>query len=197
MEFNSMTIMRISILAMALLSFAGTTYGADYPRVRIATTAGDFVVQLDDDRAPLSVANFLQYVADDFYTGTIFHRVVSGFVIQGGGFTVDLDPKETRASIPNESGNGLSNRRMTIAMARTGAPHSADAQFYINLADNLPLDPKPTRWGYSVFGVVVSGQDIIDDIGNRATSPKSNFQNLPAAPVIITQVIVEPATSPQ
>jgi len=192
-----MNFARISIITIALLSFAGTAYGADFPRVRIATTAGDFIVQLDDERAPLSVANFLQYVADDFYTDTIFHRVVTGFVIQGGGFTVDLNFKETRASVPNESGNGLSNRRMTIAMARTGDPHSADAQFYINLADNLPLDPKPTRWGYSVFGVVVSGQDIIDDIGNRATSPKSNFLNLPAAPVIITQVTVEPATNQQ
>ena len=192
-----MMIIRISILAVALLSFIGTAHSAEFPRVRITTTAGEFVVQLDDERAPLSVANFLQYAEDDFYAGTIFHRIVGGFVIQGGGFTANLEPRETRESIPNESGNGLTNRRMTIAMARTGAPHSADSQFYINLSDNTGLDPKPTRWGYAVFGEVVSGQDIVDDIGHRATSPKDSFQNLPAAPVIIERVSIEPVTNEQ
>ena len=186
-----MNIIRIGGLAAALLVFAGTALAADFPRVRIETTAGAFVVQLDDERAPLSVANFLRYVETDFYSGTIFHRIVGGFVIQGGGFTTDLTPKETQPPIPNESGNGLSNRRMTIAMARTGNPHSADSQFYINLADNLALDPKPTRWGYAVFGEVVSGEEIIDDIGYRATSPKGSFTNLPAVPVIIERVTVE------
>jgi len=186
-----MKITRIRALIAAMLIFAGTTHAAEFPRVRVETTAGAFVVQLDDERAPLSVANFLQYVESGFYTGTIFHRVVNGFVIQGGGFDADLVSRETQAPIPNESGNGLTNRRMTIAMARTAEPHSADAQFYINLADNTPLDPKPTRWGYAVFGEVVSGQEVIDDIGNRATSPKGAFANLPAAPVIIERVAVE------
>lgn len=186
-----MKIVRIRDLVAALLALAGTVHAAEFPQVRVETTAGAFVLQLDDERAPLSVANFLQYVEAGFYTDTIFHRVVSGFVIQGGGFSADLVPRETRAPIPNESGNGLSNRRMTIAMARTADPHSADSQFYINLADNTGLDPKATRWGYAVFGEVVSGQEIIDDIGHRATSPKEAFQHLPAAPVIIERATIE------
>jgi len=182
-----MTIRR-SLLITALLGLLTTpAVSADFPRVKFETTAGDFVVELDDARAPLTVANFLQYVEEGFYKGTIFHRVVSGFVVQGGGFTADLEPKPTRESVPNESGNGLSNRRLTIAMARTGDPHSADSQFYINLADNVALDPKPTRWGYTVFGRVVEGGDVIDDVGYRPTSPQGQFQNLPAAPVIVEQ----------
>ncbi len=182
---------RISVLAATLLVFVGTADAANLTKVRIETTAGAFTVQLYDERAPLSVANFLQYIEDDFYTGKIFHRVVSGFVIQGGGYNADLEASETRPSIPNESGNGLSNRRMTIAMARTTTPHSADSQFYINLADNTGLDPKATRWGYAVFGEVISGQETVDDIGHRATSPKGSFQNLPAAPVIIERITIE------
>ena len=165
-----MSFVRITTLAIALFMGFGPASGADYPKVRIETSAGAFVVQLDDERAPLTVANFLQYVDSGFYTDTIFHRVVGGFVIQGGGYTADLKPKETGESIPNESGNGLSNRRLTIAMARSSDPHTADSQFYINLADNTPLDPKPTRWGYTVFGKVISGEQVIDDIGYRATS---------------------------
>ena len=182
---------RVSVLMVALIVFFGTAEAADYPKVRIETTAGSFTVQLNDERAPLSVANFLQYVEEGFYIGKIFHRVVSGFVIQGGGYNAELEAGEVRAPIANESGNGLSNRRMTIAMARTADPHSADSQFYVNLADNTGLDPKATRWGYAVFGEVVSGQDIVDDIGHRATSPKGPFQNLPAAPVIIERVEIE------
>lgn len=172
------------------LLFCGTTNAADYPKVRIETTAGDFVVELDDARAPLTVANFLQYVADDFYTGTVFHRVIGGFVIQGGGYTVKQEAKPTKPPVANESGNGLSNQRMTIAMARTGNPHSADAQFYINLGENIALDPKPTRWGYAVFGQVVEGQDVVDDIGYRPTSPQGQFDNMPAAPVIIERAVL-------
>jgi len=186
-----MNITRIGVFAVALLVFAGTVHAAEFPQVRVETTAGAFVVQLDDERAPLTVANFLKYVEAGFYTDTIFHRIVAGFVVQGGGFTADLKPREARPPIPNESGNGLTNRRMTIAMARTTDPHSADSQFYINLADNSGLDPKATRWGYAVFGEVISGQDTIDDIGNRATSPKDGFRNLPAAPVIIERMTIE------
>jgi len=153
--------------------------------VTLNTTYGAITLELDADKAPATVANFLDYVKEDFYTDTIFHRVVSGFVVQGGGYTAKLAAKPTRESIPNESGNGLSNRRLTIAMARTGEPHSADSQFYINLADNVALDPKPTRWGYAVFGRVVEGADVIDDVGYRPISPQGQFQNLPAAPVIV------------
>lgn len=163
---------------------------ANPTQVRIETSAGEVVVQLDDARAPLTVANFLQYVRDGFYTGTIFHRVVQGFVVQGGGFTPELALKTARPPIPNESGNGLSNRRGSIAMARTGEPHTADAQFYFNLADNLVLDPKPTRWGYAVFGEVIQGQEVIDAIGQRPTGVRDDIADVPLEPVVIRKVTV-------
>lgn len=184
--------MRTGIFTLTLTLFAlwqGAT-AADFPQVRFETTAGNFVIELDDDRAPLTVANFLQYVNDGHYVGTVFHRIIANFVIQGGGYTPELEAKPTRNGIPNESGNGLQNRRMTVAMARTNKPHSADAQFYINLADNVDLDPKPTRWGYAVFGRVIEGMDVIDEIGYRPTQPKDPFQNYPAAPVIIEKAVL-------
>lgn len=169
---------------------------ADNPKVRIETSAGNFVVQLEPERAPLSVQNFLQYARDGFYEGTIFHRVVSGFVIQGGGYAADLSPKPPRPGIPNESGNGLINRRGTIAMARTAAPHSADAQFYINLTDNLVLDPKPTRWGYAVFGEVIEGMDVVDEIGHQATGTRDQMPDVPLKPVVIRKVVALSGTAP-
>lgn len=179
-----------TFLTLVLTCGVGTAGAADYPRVQIETTAGDFVVELDRGRAPLTVENFLQYVNDGYYEGTIFHRVINNFVLQGGGYTPNLEPKSTQQPIPNESGNGLSNERMTIAMARGNDPHTADSQFYINLADNVALDPKATRWGYAVFGRVVTGFDIIDDIGHRATVSKASFTNLPDVPVIIEKMSV-------
>jgi cyclophilin family peptidyl-prolyl cis-trans isomerase len=166
------------------------TESAEMPRVRIETNAGAFVVELDAERAPLTVKNFLQYARDGFYENTIFHRVVNGFVIQGGGFTKDMVEKPTRPPVPNESGNGLSNHRGTIAMARTSDPHSADAQFYINLADNVTLDPKPTRWGYAVFGRVVEGLSVVDDIGHRATTVRNQMQDVPVEAVVIQRAVV-------
>ncbi|MSR09324.1 MAG: peptidyl-prolyl cis-trans isomerase [Gammaproteobacteria bacterium] len=166
------------------------TSGAEPTQVKIETTAGDFVVQLDAARAPLTVANFLQYVTDGFYAGTIFHRVVNGFVIQGGGFTPELAQKPHRPPVVNESGNGLSNRRGSVAMARTGEPHSADSQFYVNLADNVPLDAKPTRWGYAVFGEVVQGMDVVDEIGHRVTGSKGGMQDVPVEAVVIRKISV-------
>jgi cyclophilin family peptidyl-prolyl cis-trans isomerase len=159
-------------------------------KARIETSAGEFVVELDAERAPLTVENFLRYAREGFYEGTIFHRVVSGFVIQGGGYTNEMSLKPVRAGIPNESGNGLGNHRGTIAMARTSEPHSADSQFYINLADNVPLDPKPTRWGYAVFGKVVQGMEVVDDIGHRATTTRNGMQDVPVEPVLIKKVTV-------
>ena len=160
-----------------------------YPRVLIETTAGSITVELNPTRAPLSVKNFLEYVDSGFYEGTIFHRVVAGFVIQGGGYTTDLKLKPTRPNISNESGNGLSNLRGTVAMARTGEPHSADSQFFVNLVNNDRLDPMPTRWGYAVFGEIVEGMDVVDDIGYRATGPAGPFaKDVPAAPIIIEKV---------
>lgn len=181
-------LIRLATIILSLTALSATA--AEYPKVRIETTAGNFLVELDDARAPLSVKNFMQYVEEGFYEGTIFHRVVNGFVIQGGGYTADLTAKPVREGVPNESGNGLSNQRLTIAMARTNDPHSADSQFYINLADNIALDPKSTRWGYAVFGVVTEGAETVDEIGHRATTISGDFQNIPAAPVIIEHMVV-------
>jgi cyclophilin family peptidyl-prolyl cis-trans isomerase len=161
------------------------------PVVEFVTTEGKFVVQLDPQRAPLTVKNFLAYVHSGFYNGTIFHRVVPGFVIQGGGFTTNYKEKKTRKPIPNESGNGLSNVRGTIAMARETAPHSATSQFYINLADNKKLDPQPNRWGYAVFGKVIRGMKVIDDIASIPTGPGGPLKHeVPQLPVVIQKVIV-------
>ena len=176
--------------ALFALSALSQASGAGPTQVKIETSAGDFVLELDDSRAPLTVANFLQYVNDGFYAGTIFHRVVNGFVIQGGGYGPDLVQKPPRPAVVNESGNGLSNRRGSVAMARTAEPHSADAQFYINLADNLALDSKPTRWGYAVFGEVIQGLEIVDDIGHRTTGSKGGMGDVPLEPVVIKKISV-------
>lgn len=186
------------ILLAMLIAGLGLATGAtaETPRVRIETSAGNIVVRLEPERAPLSVANFLRYAREGFYEGTIFHRVVSGFVIQGGGYDAALAPRQPRAGIPNESGNGLGNHRGTIAMARTADPHSADAQFYVNLADNVVLDPKPTRWGYAVFGQVVEGMEVVDEIGHQATGPRDQMQDVPLKPVVIRKVVVLPEPAP-
>lgn len=162
------------------------------PRVRFDTTMGSFTVRLAPDRAPLTVENFLQYVRQGFYTGTLFHRVINNFVAQAGGYDTGYkEKKATRPTIHNEAGNGLTNRRGTIAMARTGNPHSADSQFYLNLADNPDLDPLPTRWGYAVFGEVVEGMDVIDRIGHTATGAAGTFtQDAPLKPIVIEKATV-------
>ena len=160
----------------------------NFPRVEVETSLGSFVVELDARRAPLTVRNFLGHVASGHYAGTVFHRVVQGFVIQGGGYTPEFELKPTPGMVVNESGNGLSNRRSTIAMARTADPHSADAQFYINLVDNSSLDPNPSRWGYAVFGTVISGMEVVDEIGHVVTGPAGPFdRDVPQAPVIIRE----------
>jgi cyclophilin family peptidyl-prolyl cis-trans isomerase len=187
---------RIVLTALAVALAWSSAACAAPTRVRIETSLGNLVVQMDAERSPLTVQNFLQYVRDGHYEGTIFHRVVNGFVIQGGGFDRNLAPKPTRPPVANESGNGLTNRRGTIAMARANEPHSADAQFYINLADNLVLDPKPTRWGYTVFGEVVEGLDVVDEIGHRATTARGEFSDIPLEPVVITRVVVVSDGSP-
>jgi len=161
-----------------------------FPRVRIETTAGAFTLELFALDAPITVSQFLRLSASRFYEGAIFHRVIKDFVIQGGGFSVDFQERAVEQALPNESGNGRSNVRGTIAMARTGDPHSAKNQFYINLSDNVALDPRPGRWGYAVFGQVVGGMDVVDDIGNRATGPGGSFdRDVPAGPVIIERVL--------
>jgi cyclophilin family peptidyl-prolyl cis-trans isomerase len=181
-----------SLLAMSAFAQPVNAQETSFPKVLIETSAGNITVELFSQRAPFTVENFLKYVDDDFYIGTLFHRVVAGFVVQGGGYDMDYKLKETRDPIPNESGNGLSNLRAYLAMARTSDPHTANSQFYINLADNTALDPRPTRWGYTVFGRVVDGMNVIDDIGYRATGPGPIPQlarDVPAEPIVIKKMI--------
>lgn len=155
----------------------------------VETSRGNFVIELDAERAPLTVANFLQYLRDGHYDRTLFHRVIANFVVQGGGFAEDFSERKARAPIPNESGNGLSNRRGTIGLARQGPPHTGTAQWFINLADNNGLDPLPSRWGYAVFGRVVEGMDVVDAIGLTPTGPGGPFgAEVPLEKVLVKRI---------
>jgi peptidyl-prolyl cis-trans isomerase A (cyclophilin A) len=153
--------------------------------VRFETTHGSFTLDLDAEKAPESVANFLQYVDDGFFDGTIFHRVIPGFMIQGGGMTVDFEQKKNRATIKNEAKNGLKNDRGTVAMARTNDINSATSQFFINLADNDFLNNSPGSYGYAVFGKVVEGMDTIDRIAKERTGNRKGHSDVPVADVMI------------
>jgi peptidyl-prolyl cis-trans isomerase A (cyclophilin A) len=161
--------------------------------VKVSTTQGDIVIQLDAAKAPKTVANFLSYVKSGHYNGTIFHRVIKDFMIQGGGMTEDMREKPTLAPIPLESGNGLSNVRGTIAMARTNVPDSAAAQFFINGKDNLFLNATGpnSRDGYAVFGKVIKGMDVVDKILATATTRKGPYSDVPATPIFIKQASIE------
>lgn len=174
------------------LSFASASVAGDTPRVAIETNYGAIVLELYPDKAPETVANFLQYVDSGFYENTIFHRVIQGFMIQGGGFDLDYQQKPVRAPVENEASNGLSNQRGTIAMARTSQPHSATSQFFINTVDNSRLDYRfetPQGWGYCVFGKVVEGMGVVDDIAKTPTGPAGPFNSdAPQAPVVIEKV---------
>ena len=177
------------LVSLVFLLFSNLSIASqNYPQIEFTTTSGTFTVELDSNRAPTTVKNFLKYVESGFYVNTIFHRVIAGFVIQAGGFTVDLELKETLPEIINESGNGLTNQRMSLGMARSTDPHTASSQFYINVADNFSLDPMPTRWGYAVFGDVIDGFQVIDAIASNATQTMSGMQDVPVAPVIILDV---------
>ncbi|HSM12657.1 MAG TPA: peptidylprolyl isomerase [Thermoanaerobaculia bacterium] len=159
-------------------------------RVALETSKGTIVVELDSERAPKSVANFLAYVDAGFYDGTIFHRVIDGFMIQGGGFDAEMRQKPTREPVQNEADNGLRNDRGTIAMARTNDPHSATAQFFVNTVDNRALDhrSKDVRgWGYAVFGKVVEGMDVVDAIAKVRTTTRPPFADVPAETVTIVK----------
>lgn len=159
------------------------------PRVRVETSLGAFVIEVNAERAPLTAANFLDYVRSGQYDGTIFHRVISNFVIQGGGFDTSYKMKPTRAPVPNESGNGLSNKRGTVGIARSEVPHSANCQIYVNLNDNEDLDPQPLRWGYAVFGKVVEGMEVVERIGHVATGAVGPIvRDAPLEPVVIRHV---------
>ncbi len=164
------------------------------PQVELKTNLGAIILELDAEKAPKTVDNFLQYVKDGFYDGTVFHRVIDGFMIQGGGFTSQMKQKETRAPIPNEAKNGLKNVPGSIAMARTMDPHSASAQFFINLVNNAPLDyPSRDGWGYAVFGKVVQGMDVVQKIAKVATGNAGMHQNVPTTPVVIESAKLLPA----
>jgi peptidyl-prolyl cis-trans isomerase A (cyclophilin A) len=161
------------------------------PRVLLATSLGDITIQLEPEKAPKTVANFLDYVKAGHYDGTVFHRVIDGFMIQGGGFTPDMVQKPTRAPVPLESRNGLKNERGTVAMARTAVPDSATSQFFINVVDNAMLDyPKPDGNGYAVFGKVIAGMDVVDSIRKVETTRVGPHQNVPAKPVLIRSATI-------
>ncbi len=195
--------MKQHLLALALFFAAGvaTSGAADAPasavkpaaagpvRVQVVTSLGNFTIETLPERAPLTVAQFLKYLDEGFYAGTIFHRVIPNFVIQGGGFDANYKLKGAPVKVVNESGNGLTNQRGTVGLARPAEPHAGDVQFYVNLFDNAALDPNQTRWGYAVFGRVVQGMDVVDRIGNVATGAKGPFKDdAPLQPVIIERV---------
>ncbi|WP_119353442.1 peptidylprolyl isomerase [Azohydromonas sediminis] len=182
-----------AVITAAALAAALAAAPAWAQKVRLATTMGDIVVELDAAKAPKTVDNFVQYVKAGHYDGTVFHRVIPNFMIQGGGFTPDMTQKATRAPIPLESRNGLSNVRGTIAMARTAVPDSATAQFFINVVDNAFLDQPNARdgAGYAVFGRVVAGMDVVDKIRAVPTGNRGPHQNVPLQPVVITKATLE------
>jgi cyclophilin family peptidyl-prolyl cis-trans isomerase len=181
----------LAILALVLngsLALAADKVPA-HPHILIETTMGDIKLELEGKLAPLTVGHFLQRVDSGFYDGLIFHRVIPGFMAQGGGYTPGLELKEDDTTIPNESGNGMSNMRGTIAMARTNDPHSANTQFFINVADNVRLDPGSNRWGYAVFGYVIEGMEVVDEIVAVKTGPQGKLQSdVPMVPIVIKKM---------
>ena len=195
MALNTPVLARRLLLAISCsLVLGGTSLAqspAAAPRVKLATSMGDIVIELAPEKAPKTAANFLQYVKDKHYDGTVFHRVIDGFMIQGGGFTTELSQKPTREPIPLEASNGLKNDSYTIAMARTGNPNSATSQFFINVKNNDSLNaPNPDGYGYTVFGKVVAGKDVVDKIRVVATGNKNGMQNVPIVPVVIQSATV-------
>lgn len=190
-----MLLKRLSTLAAGLTLALAALSSQAAPSVEMQTSMGTIVIELDSEKAPITVKNFLQYAKDGFYNGTVFHRVIDGFMIQGGGFTKDMGEKPTGAQIPNEAKNGLKNQRGTIAMARRAEPHSATAQFFINHKDNSALDyPSQDGWGYAVFGKVTQGLDVVDKIAKVKTGNRGMFQDVPVEPVVIQSVKVTPDT---
>jgi peptidyl-prolyl cis-trans isomerase A (cyclophilin A) len=192
------TLLRTAAFALLLTGASGAL--AENPRVEFKTTMGSFTLELYPDKAPKTVENFMQYVKSGFYKGTIFHRVIDNFMIQGGGFTPDMKQKQTNAPIVNEAGmaskGGLRNTVGTIAMARTSDPNSATAQFFINVKDNVPLDyrdPSPQGVGYAVFGRVVEGLNVVMQISRVDTMTAGMYQDVPRRQIVIESVTVKPA----
>ena len=186
----------IGVLGL-MLSLVAQAAGPE--RVRVQTSLGSFVIELQRDRAPLTVENFLGYVKAGHYTNTLIHRTIANFVIQGGGVGLDYKAVPTLKPIPNEAGNGLKNLRGTVGLARASGPHSGDAQFYVNVADNGDLDPLPTRWGYAVFGRVVEGMEVVDRISVSPTGSAGPFKaDAPLQQVVIQKIelLAAPADAP-
>ena len=188
LNFRRKSLKTLASIALTATVFAAPSFAQaqSKAKVQIKTSMGDIVVELNDAKAPKSAANFLQYVRDKHYDGTVFHRVIDGFMIQGGGMDANLNEKPTRAPIPLEASNGLKNDRGTIAMARTGNPNSATSQFFINLVNNDMLNaPKPDGHGYTVFGKVTKGMEVVDKIRAVATGNRGMHQNVPVTAVTI------------
>ena len=178
----------IVIILISISLYAQTSKDAI---IEIQTTEGSITVQLDSHRAPITVNNFINLIKENYFDGTLFHRVIPNFMIQGGGFDENLIDLESINSIPNESGNGLTNLRGTIAMARTSDPHSANAQFFINTKDNSFLNPKSGRWGYAVFGNVIKGMNIVDKISKKPTGPEGRFaEDVPIEDIVINKIVI-------
>ena len=186
---------QMAALVLAVVAGANVAgaQGSKNPMVLIQTSLGDITVELDQEKAPISTKNFLDYAESKHYDGTIFHRVIKGFMIQGGGFDQNMKQKATKPPIKNEAGNGLKNAKYTIAMARTNVVDSATSQFFINSVDNAFLDHKndsPTGFGYAVFGKVVKGTDVVDKMEKVATTTRAGMQDVPVEPVVIKSVTV-------
>ncbi len=184
---------QIALLVFILFFTISSNTQAETTMVKMDTNQGTIMLELDADKAPNTVENFLTYAKEGFFDGTIFHRVISNFMIQGGGFTEDMSQKETHDPIQNEANNGLTNDNGTIAMARTGDPHSATAQFFINVKDNDFLNfssETPQGWGYAVFGKVTEGMDVVEKIKGVATTTKGPYQDVPEEAVIIEKVTI-------
>lgn len=195
--FRSRLAMGVWIILILSLGSGFFAWAGKAPvRVKLETSMGEITLELNEDKAPVTVANFLKHVNEGFYNGTIFHRVIKGFMIQGGGMDKDMVEKPTREPIKNEADNGLANDAYTVAMARTMDPHSASAQFFINVADNHMLNFKvktPQGWGYAVFGKVVKGKEVVDRIKAVPTTTRGIDENVPREPVtIIKAVVVKP-----
>jgi len=184
----------MQLFTVLLLTVCGSVLAEDRPRIMLQTNMGEIVLELDAERAPTSVQNFMGYVNSGFYNDTLFHRVIDGFMVQGGGFTGEFMKKQTKRPIRNEANNGLKNQAYTIAMARTNAPHSATSQFFINTVDNANLDhtaPTGRGWGYAVFGRVVEGFEVVDSIGTVATGSQGPFpRDVPKEPIYIQSASV-------
>ncbi len=165
--------------------------------VQVVTNLGNFTIELNPERAPITVAQFLKYVDQGFYSGTVFHRAIPNFIIQGGGYDPDYKLKGNPSKVVNESGNGLTNARGTVGLARPAEPHDGDVQFYVDIADNAALDPNQTRWGYAVFGKVVQGMEVVDAISSVPTGAKGPFkENTPLKAVIIEKIERVPNPNP-